>query len=268
MKFHNNWITSNFLDIAYNRSERFQVQFHPYPFTPMQFHDAAVYTMNLIKEQTTKPLYLGLTGGADSEYIARLLCKHSIGFTPIIVDSGCIDKDVVYAKMLCDELALEPMIVTVSEDELLGFYLTQIAPYRSDGLTHSHQLLAIDTAKRYRGTCIVGESNIFDPNPSKAIFKAFKFLPDLRYDDVIPFYYYTLELTYAEMKEVRVGEMAQLFKARVRGTKLRQTKFVPKYNTGTLSEYQRCVNAFHPDLLMHDMGTPKDFVKYMETFIK
>jgi hypothetical protein len=266
MQTLNNWLESNFLDIAAGKSNLFQVQFHPYKFTPMKFDEAAEYTAKLISF-LPGPLYLGLTGGSDSEFVARTLVKFNIPFEPIIVASGANFMDVMYAVRLCDELKLKPIKVTVTQNELLRYYRKHIAPANSDGLTHVHQMLAVEKAKELNGTIILGETHVYDPEPRRAVVKAFKFLPDLIYDRVIPFYYYTLELTYAEMKAVTKFDDAQSYKAWMRQTSIR-SKYKPKYNEDVIHAFQQCTTYLHPDLLMHDMGTPQLFLKYMESFIE
>lgn len=269
MRTLNNWITSNFYEIAHGSSNKLLVEFNPYNFKPLPFHEAALYTARLIQDRYTElPMYLGLTGGADSEYIARLFCKHKIPFTPIVVNSGAVDDDVHFARLLCDELDLRPVVISCNQYQLLEYYKQNVFPANSDGLTHCHQLLAADAAQQLGGVCVFGETHLFDPDPSRAIVKAFKFLHDIRRPLTIPFYYYTLELTYAEMKEVRAGESAQEFKARVRGTTFRAQKIQPIYSNDVIRQYDACVRLLHTDVLMHNMGTPQTFIQEMETFIQ
>lgn len=265
MKINNNWFQSNFLNKS---AQRFEVKIVPYPFIPTSFADAAVFTAKLIQQRyNDRQLYLGLSGGADSEFVARLLTRLGIPFAPIIVKSGINNEDVMNAIDLCAELALTPFVVRRTQDDVIKYYLDKIYPLHNDGLIHVHQLLVVEKAAELGGVAILGETNIYDPDPTRAVVKAFKFLPDLIYSDVIPFYYYTLELTYAEMKEVREGETAQEFKSRVRGTAPHR-KVIPTFIYDDLYlEYYRLSKLLHPEWLYHDMGTPADFIKQVEPYI-
>lgn len=265
MKINNNWFQSNFLNKS---AERFEVKIVPYPFIPLPFMKAAEHTAKLIQiRYNDRQLYLGLSGGADSEFIARLFTRLGIPFAPIIIKSGVNNEDVMNAIDLCAELELTPFVVRRTQDDVVRYYLDKIYPHHNDGLIHVHQMLVVEKAAELGGVAILGETHIYDPDPTRSVVKAFKFLPDLLYTDVIPFYYYTLELTYAEMKEVREGEAAQQFKARVRGTTPRYVKTLPIFVADDLYYQQRRLEqTLRPEWLYHDMGTPKGFLERVEEY--
>ena len=54
------------------------------PVSTMSFNDAADYTANLIAHKYDN-LHLCFSGGLDSEYVATVLCRNEIPFTPVIL---------------------------------------------------------------------------------------------------------------------------------------------------------------------------------------
>lgn len=262
------WLKSNLQSVVNGFGVKFETMFMPYQFKPISFHQAAEYTANLIRYSYNQELCLGLSGGADSEYIARLLHSMKIKFLPVIIDYPGNEEEIKRAYALCYELGLSPQSIPVTEHDIIKYYIQNTYQcYRNDGLNHTFQLMVVDYAQKLNLIAILGETHIFDPNPNKSIMRAFKFLPDLYYSSVVPFYYYTIELTFAEMIEIKDGETAAAFKARIRETQYRE-KIFPQYSHESYRLYQNCVASLNPQTLAHDMGTPSDFIKSMEVYIK
>jgi hypothetical protein len=234
----------------------------------MSFIDAAVYTARLIDHRHHGELVVGLSGGADSEFVARCFYDLNIPFTPIIIDAGEInEEEASRAYKLCSDLNLSYYIIKTNSDELNHYYHNRINNNRSDGLNYSFEMMIVDKATEWRKIAVLGETHIYDPDPMKSIVRSFKFLPDLSKETrVIPFYYYTLELTYAEMCEVRENETSAEFKSRVRMTTYRPKQW-PKHNAEVMTKFNECLVKLSPSALACDMGTPKDFIKEMEKYM-
>jgi len=264
----NRWLVSNLEGVNKGKCDQFTVKLHPYVFDEMTFMDAAAYTARLIQSQHSD-LHIGLSGGADSEFIVRLFHMLNIPFTVVHVKfTGSQDNFLV--DNLCSELGLKKIVnIWVDEETIYKYWIKNLYfKLNSDGLNHTFQMMVVDKVKEREGTCILGETHIYDPDPMKSIVRAFKFLPDFHSKNVIPFYYYTLELTYAEMKQVRPGETAQQFKARVRGTPLRKHKSYPQFSKETMKWYNNWIERLNPEKLMHDMGTPQDFLNTMKGYVR
>ncbi|MGZ4850083.1 MAG: hypothetical protein ACXV2C_01730 [Candidatus Bathyarchaeia archaeon] len=268
MLLNYNWIQSNIENIVNGWDDEFKVHFEPYSFKDMSFQEAAEYTASLINHQYKGNLCVALSGGADSEYVARLLHAMKIPFVPIIIFAPGNRDETYIAEALCVELGLAYYSKYVEEDDIINYYVKNIfEELRNDGLHHTFQMMAADQAREWGKTLILGETHVFDPNPSRSIVRAFKFIPDFRYHDVIPFFYYTLQLAYAEMKEIRPDETTPEFKARVRGTKFRK-KSTCKFVSETWETYHDCESKLNPKTLFHDMGTPKDFINQMQEYVR
>lgn len=260
-------MTSNIQAIVSGEEEKFEVHFVPYPFKRMSFEDAAKHTANLIDYRYPE-LCVGVSGGADSEFVVRLFHRLHIRFIPVIIHYDGNEEDLQSAYDLCQELKIDYQIIKVNEEDIIRYYLKHIyGELHNDGLNHTFQMMITDYAKEWGKVAVLGETHVFDPNPNRSIVRAFKFIPELHYRDVVPFYYYTLELAFAEMCEIREGETSEQFKSRVRGTRLRH-KCYPKYSFGTMNKYLNVEKILNPTTLLYDMGTPNDFIKHMENYIK
>lgn len=267
MLIYQDWLKSNIDTVLYGWDKSFRIWFDPYEFRPQSFVLEAEHAANLISFSYPHDLCLGLTGGADSEFIARLLHRMQIPFLPVIIKYPGNNEDTNRAIKLCKELDLVCLEIPISEEAVLQYFMDiTFKKYRSDGLNHTFQMMLADKAKEMGVVMILGETLVYDPDPCQAIVKAFKFLPDFRYHDVIPFYYYTPSLALAEMKEIKDTDTAQAFKSRVRGTSYRD-KIYPRYCPDTMLMYHNLVEELDKQTLAYDMGTPQDFIKQMEKFI-
>lgn len=101
MPGHNNWYEI--------KDKPFVLEFNPYTFTPMSFVDAADYTAKLIAKKFDN-IYIGLSGGLDSEYVASVFLKNNIKFTPIIW-RDLYNKESDYALYFCRTHKLTPVII-------------------------------------------------------------------------------------------------------------------------------------------------------------
>jgi hypothetical protein len=81
----------------------------------MSFQDAADYTAKLIG-QTYNNIYLGLSGGLDSEFAAEALYRNGVPFTPIIAALPQ-DQDHYYALYWCQCRSITPVVVTFTEND-------------------------------------------------------------------------------------------------------------------------------------------------------
>jgi|688.fasta_scaffold244538_1 hypothetical protein len=86
MKCHNNWINLSWdgLPARVNR-ENLQVKFNSTAKSVVQFDRACDLVAEEIAD-THRNLYLAMSGGSDSEYVAKCLLRNRIPFTPIILD--------------------------------------------------------------------------------------------------------------------------------------------------------------------------------------
>lgn len=110
---HNNWYTLNFGAVP--GTDSFEMLFGSNLAQPMSWKDASNYTAHLISKRYDN-LYLGLSGGLDSEYVANVLWRNNIDFVPVII---CLPQSVDhhYAIKWCRDHAVEPKIFEFEFDD-------------------------------------------------------------------------------------------------------------------------------------------------------
>lgn len=104
---HNNWYTLKFGNKA-NDSDNFEMSFGSNLSKVMSWNDAADFTAKKIAERYNN-IYLGLSGGLDSEFVANVLLRNNIKFTPVIVG---LPKSTEhhYALKWCRDHDIEPKV--------------------------------------------------------------------------------------------------------------------------------------------------------------
>jgi hypothetical protein len=82
----------------------------------MSFDDAADYTAQLVADKYAN-LHLCLSGGLDSEFVAKVLVRNSIAFTPVIVAADYVESENWYAYKFCQDNNLTPLVLDFSGKE-------------------------------------------------------------------------------------------------------------------------------------------------------
>lgn len=106
---HNNWYTFQY------QEGTFKMLFDSALAKPMSWDKASTYTAHKIAEKYDN-LYLALSGGLDSEYVANVLWRNNIDFTPLIV---CLPYSVDhhYAIKWCRDHQVEPEVIELELDD-------------------------------------------------------------------------------------------------------------------------------------------------------
>lgn len=112
---HNNWFSVS-VD-----GPQFQVQFNRRASKLYKnFDDAADNAAQLLyKEWGHRPLYLALSGGVDSEFVARILLKNKIPFTPVILKIDSLNAvESQFALTWCEKNNITPVILNYTTQDL------------------------------------------------------------------------------------------------------------------------------------------------------
>lgn len=201
----NNWLSSNISNRLTDPFLDFDVKFNLYPFSEMSFLEASEYTSNEIYKEH-KNLYLALSGGMDSEYILRAFHKAHIPICPIIVCCGN-EKENVYAYKVCNELNLIPVVINVSEETLLRYFVDHIyLKLKGIGYNTTQVLFAAEYARENKGVLITGNHFIGDGDEmiSEEIYASsneWDFYTDVFNCTNIDFFLYTPEIAYSMMPD-------------------------------------------------------------------
>lgn len=109
------WIRPKYLPSKDNQTKQFEVEWTVDKVQKMSFNDAADYTANLIASKYPE-LYLCLSGGMDSVFVANLLLRNHIPFVPVIIDYFNVDPDIWYAYHWCEQNKITPLVHVVNAE--------------------------------------------------------------------------------------------------------------------------------------------------------
>jgi hypothetical protein len=110
---HNDWCSVNLTP------DRFALQVNSPATEELDFHSACDYNaQTLYKDWGNRPLYLGLSGGVDSELIADVFVRNQIPFVPFILKIQNInDLESWYAEHWCWRNQMKPVIYHMTMQE-------------------------------------------------------------------------------------------------------------------------------------------------------
>ena len=267
MSTHLNWFKSNIRERLVDPSVDLKLELNPYPFETMEFHTAADYTAKLIS-QTHNTIYIALSGGADSEYTLRTFVRNNIPITPIIVETDGNHYELLFARRICEQLGIEPIVLNIPNDEYLKWYHRIVKEISGYGIYCIPSIVACQYAKEHNGILIIGEhlidtdklSNKITPGANEWDFYNECFVGE---EWNIPFFNYTLELTYAMIEQIEDIPLDK-FKAKLYGTSLRPIidySFSDKFNTvrNVINRTRKYLPNPHVDL-----GSKEEFLNVLQ----
>lgn len=119
------WLKTNIRDRLENPSLDFKVE--------MDFSNEPIVNFDYISHATAfnisskhKSIYIGLSGGMDSEFVCKTFIENCQPFTPVIVDTPANQLEVSYAYHFCRKHDLEPIVINKTEKDLIEIFYEQI----------------------------------------------------------------------------------------------------------------------------------------------
>jgi|694.fasta_scaffold105462_1 hypothetical protein len=133
---HRNWASVSLT------SERFAIQVQQTAQHDFDFETACNFTAQKLAEDFDGyPLYLGLSGGLDSELVANVMLRNGIKFIPFVLDiSGVNDLEVWHAYHWCWRNKVTPVIYKMTVPEFETNFLPNLRRLRD---THQAGLVMI-----------------------------------------------------------------------------------------------------------------------------
>jgi hypothetical protein len=191
----NNWMIDNFTSTGLTSD--YDITFNLYSFKPLNFYLASEQAAIKLSEKY-KNLYVGLSGGIDSEYVLFCFHKLKIPIIPLIILCEGNEEETKYAFKICKKLNIIPKVITCSNYEILdicvNFIYKKMNGVGFESATRAH---AMHYVKNNGGTLICGDSIIGDGN---RLIRDSEYTMDewagyFGYE--IGFFTYTPELTYS-----------------------------------------------------------------------
>jgi hypothetical protein len=268
MPGHTNWYLTeyNLLD-EYNE---FVLRFNlSEPAKLMLFQDAADYTAQVIYQQH-KNIFVALSGGLDSEFIANVLLRNTIPFTPVIVTFNKT-REHFYALHWCEQNGIKPLIVNIEEDNpmFMAFAEKLTQQYRTPVISNSITCYITALVKSRNGILLHGEPTIqrqtvdfYDTIGEIYDVYYSQFITDLTYPShSIGFFFHTPELVLS----TAVYSDATLDEPRSRTKLYESVAYRPKYYPppvpiSDMSKLQIDLKNKKPIKLVNCEWTKKDLI--------
>ena len=196
----NNWINDNFTESGLTSD--YAVKFNLYEFKPQDFDTAAREAAVKISKKY-KNLYVGLSGGIDSEYVLVCFHKLNIPIIPLVILCNGNQEESKYALKICENLNLKPVIIECSDEEILNICVNFISKKLNGiGFESATRTIAANYVKNNNGTLICGDHVLGDGDEnlikdSEYSMNEYDGYNSAHYGDEIGFYLYTPELTYS-----------------------------------------------------------------------
>jgi len=208
----------------------------------MKFNDAADYTAKLIANQYNN-LYLSLSGGLDSEFVAKVLLRNHIAFTPIILLAPWNRSEVWYAFKFCEDNNLTPKILDYTQSAAYHAVVKNMAEYsvrlQLPVWITTLPLIVADTIGN--GHLITGSGEIFNDSESYQVpmgdlfnFVCYNHWLEIEHGSKHPgaFFSYTPELFRAGIADIDTSKNSQVAKS-----ELYQIPFRPKMHNDPFGYY-------------------------------
>jgi hypothetical protein len=213
------------------------------PVDVLPFDLAADMAAQLIASKYNN-LHLSLSGGLDSEYVAKVLLRNSIEFTPVIVLAPWNQLESWFAFKICDDHKLTPKILDYrSIDDyhaLVKRMLTYCIKLQSPiWITILPLIIAEEIGD---GRLITGSGEVFydsksyqEPTGSLLNFVCYNHWLEIGHGDLHPgaFFSYTPELFRAGIANIDITKNSQVAKS-----ELYQISFRPKMHNHPFEYYQ------------------------------
>ena len=221
MPGHNNWFGINLRLGINNHDVRFEITLSiDNKDLISDFEKASDYTAKLIAEKYEN-LYLSLSGGLDSEYIATVLLRNNIPFTPVICYNSGTKNEVWYARYFIEQHNLTPMIIDYTKNENI-FYSRLLRNARNMQTNPSISFVPHIIVEQINGSLITGYgdpfavSNDYDcPMGSILEFEEHDFYLDVSFDNKHPgaFFSFTPDILFSLIQSIDISKNVQLAKS-------------------------------------------------------
>ncbi len=187
------------------------VKFGPCTTQPKTFDIEISNAVKKIAAAATKPIYVAMSGGIDSEMVARAMLKEKIPFTPLILqyEKSYNKMDIIYAFEFCKQRNITPEIVPF---EIIKFFRDCVnTPYILNNCAHIMHMQIMRIAASLGGMAVIGvgeqryeKSNgeIYIPVPQERIAVT-HFMHAENVEGVSAFYCYTPEMMYSLLLEAK-----------------------------------------------------------------
>ena len=142
------------------QNKKLEVTYKPITRELQHWCDEIDNTVKSIAKSTTKPIYIGFSGGIDSEVIINAFTKNNVPFTVLIVEfeNNLNKHDIDWAKKHCDQNNLKYVTIKLDIQRFItsdiNRYLTK--GYKAVRIFRYLQLFILETVESMGGCAVLG----------------------------------------------------------------------------------------------------------------
>jgi hypothetical protein len=271
MATYKNWLTSNIVErkdtgldlkVTLTKIDEWELD--------TSFEEASINIVKTIAN-LNKPLYIGLSGGLDSEYVCRIFDEEYVSYTPVIIETPGNQLELSYAYKFCKKYNKEPVIIKKTEADMLHHYYDEIL-VKCSGFGHNSVAMYIigQYAKDRNGIFVMGEHLIDEKEKGGFNVGAneWDFYNDLILgeDNTHYFFNYTPEISYAMIRDFPIYKDIQKCKSELYGLEYRP-KMIYQYSDKYVSTLRILRHSkmlpHNPNFTFGDRDTYLDLLKSM-----
>lgn len=140
--------------------ERFKIEFNPVTRPLMTWKEELFSAMRTLVDSTNKPIYVLMSGGIDSELVARLLLKVGVKFKALTLkhEEGTNEHETRYADWFCNHYKIDQVSVPINITNFITDghkkYIDQ--GYRATKIYYYQQLFLLEKLEEFGGFGIGG----------------------------------------------------------------------------------------------------------------
>lgn len=235
------FITHNLKDRLINLSCDFFPTIHKSEYRKIDFDEASedvCHKLNLMK----KNIFIGLSGGIDSEFVLKKFISLNIKVIPIIIKCECYSEETDIAFKLCEKLKVNPIVITITEKEMfLYFYENILKKFNGIGIGSVPSLIATNYALENNGIFVKSEHVVGEINNTVMVeMNEWDFYCSIQYENSYNFFMYTPEIVYSMVSKME-NTSSQKFKCDLFKIPYRD-KIYPNYSHKITYSYRYLVS--------------------------
>jgi len=216
MPGHNNWYRLEQAD-----NQNFKISFSPKPFKKLSVKEAAALTVKRMSVIHNN-IWIALSGGYDSEFVATSFYENNVNFTPIIWKYPT-NMECDYALYWCRQRDITPHIITrdIVEPKFNQLLRNMVKRHHSRVWFGGLTLYMAEIANKHNGSLVTGTGVITTDNPYPepigpyAEFCQYEFFVDFTNQHLGSFMLYSQELMYAILCEIDQSAPTQEVKSAI-----------------------------------------------------
>lgn len=166
MATKNNWFTTNLSERSPENLCNFDVIIKPYEFETGIFLDNAKRVAKELSDIHGR-LYLGYSGGLDSEFVLKTFHEQGLPITPILIDTPFNQLELAWAYNYCKENNIKPEILSYSKNEIIDKLKEKTIDKGFYSLLGGLPLIICDEVNKLGAKSITGYGEPFTTIPGK-----------------------------------------------------------------------------------------------------